>query len=152
MLNKTKSNEITTRVDALMAQMTLDEKIAQLGCLWMYDGLDRSIGTVAVRDGLVYALDVAGQLHCVDAETGKPCWVYQTKAEAWGSPLVADGKILFGNQKDFYILAAGREPRVLSKIRLGSPVYSTPIVANGVLYVASQHYLWAVSQPQPLAQ
>jgi outer membrane protein assembly factor BamB len=119
--------------------------ITKTGCVWTYDGLDRTIGTVAVADGLVYVLDVAGRLHCVEADTGKPCWVYETKAEAWGSPLVADGKVFFGNQKDFYVMAAGREPRVLSKIRLGSPVYSTPVVANGVLYVASQHYLWAVA-------
>lgn len=124
----------------------------QSACRWTYDGLDRSIGTATVSNGLVYILDVGGRLHCLDAETGKPYWVYETKAEAWGSVLVADGKLYFGNQKDFYVMAAGREPRLLSKIRLGSAVYSTPIVANGVLYVASQHYLWAVCRTQVSAQ
>jgi outer membrane protein assembly factor BamB len=120
--------------------------ITQGGCLWSYDGLDRTIGTATVADGRVYILDVAGRLHCLDAATGKVRWVYETKAEAWGSPLIADGKVFFGNQKDFYIMEAGDQPRVLSKIRLGSPVYSSPIVANGVVYVASQRYLWAVCQ------
>ena len=92
-------------------------------------------------------VDVAGRLHCVDADTGKPCWVYETKAEAWGSPLVADGKVFFGTQKGFYIMAAGRQPQLLNRIQLGSPVYSSPIVANGALYVASQRYLWAVGSP-----
>ena len=88
------------------------------------------------------------QMHVqVFRRTGKPCYVYDTKAEAWGSTLVADGKLYFGNQKELYIMAAGRAPKLLNKIRLGSPVYSTPIVANGVLYVASQHYLWAVARP-----
>ena len=41
-------------------------------------------------------------------------------------------------------LEVERELKVLSEIRLGSPAYSTPIAANGVLYVASQKYLWAV--------
>jgi hypothetical protein len=59
---------------------------------------------------------------------------------------VADGKLYFGNRTEFLVMAAGREPRVLSRVRLGSPVYSTPIVANGVLYVASQQFLWAVQQ------
>jgi outer membrane protein assembly factor BamB len=120
--------------------------ITKSGCVWTYDGLDRSLSTVAVADGLVYAMDVAGRLHCVVAGTGKPCWVQDTKAEAWGGPLVADGKLFFGNQKDFYIMAAGKEPKILSKIRLGSPVYSTPVVANGLLYIASQRYLWAVEK------
>jgi len=43
-------------------------------------------------------------------------------------------------------MAAGREPKVLCRVRLGSPVYSTPIVARGVVYVASQQYLWAVQK------
>jgi hypothetical protein len=43
-------------------------------------------------------------------------------------------------------MAAGKEPKVLSEVRLGSPAYSTPITANGVVYVASQRYLWAVEK------
>ena len=46
--------------------------------------------------------------------------------------------------KSFWVLAAGKEKKVLNTIRLGSPVWCTPIAANGVLYVASQKYLWAV--------
>ena len=80
----------------------------------------------------------------LDADSGKCCWVYETKAETWGGILVADGKLYFGTKKEFFVMAAGKEPRVLSRVRLGSPVYSTPIAANGVLYVASQQYLWAV--------
>jgi outer membrane protein assembly factor BamB len=123
--------------------------ITESGRIWTYDGLDRTIATVAVGDGLVYVIDVAGRLHCVDADTGKPYWVYETKSEAWGGPLLADGKLFFGNKKDFYIMAAGKEPKLLSKIHLGSGIYSTPIAANGVLYVASQHYLWAVQKTTP---
>ncbi len=120
--------------------------ITAKGIIWSYDGVERTIGTPTVADGLLYVLDVAGTLHCLDAASGKPCWTYATKAEAWGSPLVADGKVYFGNQKEFYVMAAGREARVLSHTRLGTAVYSSPVVANGVLYVASQRYLWAVAK------
>ncbi len=118
--------------------------ITKTGCIWTYDALDRTIATAAVADGLVYIPDIAGKLHCLDAETGKPYWVFDSGAEAWGGPLVADGKLYWGNQKEFFIMAAGKEIKIISKVRLGSPVYSTPIVANGVVYVASQRYLWAV--------
>jgi outer membrane protein assembly factor BamB len=116
------------------------------GCIWSYDELDRSMSTVTIAGGLVYAADVAGRLHCLDAETGEVQWVHDMKAETWGGALVADGKLFLGNKEKFLILAAGREPKVLSEIRLGSPAYSTPIAANGVLYVASQKYLWAVKK------
>jgi outer membrane protein assembly factor BamB len=118
--------------------------VTETGCMWTYDEMDRSISTVAVAGGLVYAPDIAGRLHCVDGETGQRRWVFHTKAEVWGGPLVADGKVYLGNKRELFVLAAGDEPNVLSRIRLGSPIYSTPIAANGVLYIASQRYLWAV--------
>jgi outer membrane protein assembly factor BamB len=120
--------------------------ITKTGCIWTYDGMDRSISTVAVADGLVYAADIAGRIHCLDADTGACHWVYDAGAETWGGPLVADGKLYFGTKRHFFVMAEGREADVLSKTYLGSPVYSTPIAANGVLYVASQRYLWAVCQ------
>lgn len=123
--------------------------ITHTGCIWTYDGLDRTISTVAVADGIVYATDVAGRLHCVDADSGKRYAVINTKAETWGGPLWADGKLFVGNKRDFFIMSAGKQPKILRTIRLGSPVYSTPIVANGVLYVASQRYLWAVARSAP---
>jgi len=118
--------------------------ITKTGKIWSYDGLDRTMSTVAVAGGLVYCPDVIGQLHCVEADTGKPVWVHETKAETWGSPFIVDGKVYLGTKKNFWVFAAGREPKVLGEIRLGAPVYSTPIAANGVLYVGSQQYLWAV--------
>lgn len=119
--------------------------VTESGRIWTYGGLDRSIATASVADGLVYITDIAGRLHCLEADTGRPVWVYETKAETWGGALVADGKLYFGTQKNLYIMAAGRQMRLLDKIRLGSPVYSTPIAANGAVYAASQHYLWAVA-------
>ena len=120
--------------------------ITKTGCLWTYDGLDRTISDVTIAGGLAYVPDIAGRLHCLDAETGKPLWVYETGAETWGSALVADGKIYLGTQKALVVLAAGREARLLSRISLGSPVYTTPVAANGALFVASQRYMWAVQQ------
>jgi outer membrane protein assembly factor BamB len=127
---------------------TLTGDITGRGHIWSYDGLDRTIATATVADNCVYIPDVAGRLHCLDADTGRPNWVFESGAETWGGPLVADGKLYFGNKKEFFVLAAGRQMRVLSRVRLGSAVYSTPIVANGVLYAASQRYLWAVQRSE----
>ncbi len=61
--------------------------------LWTYQGLDRSLSTASVADGLVYIADVAGRLHCLDAQTGKAHWVYDAKSRVLASTTVADGKI-----------------------------------------------------------
>ncbi|MFH1267727.1 MAG: PQQ-binding-like beta-propeller repeat protein [Planctomycetota bacterium] len=120
--------------------------VTESGRVWIYDGLDRSMATVTIADGLVYAADVAGRLHCLDRETGACHWVYESGAETWGGVLVADGKLYLGTKQQFLVFQAGKELKLLSEIGLGSPAYSTPITANGVLFVASQRYLWAVER------
>jgi hypothetical protein len=41
------------------------------------------------------------------------------------------------------IHAADKTKKVLSETNLGAPVYSTPVVANGVLYISSNTHLYA---------
>ena len=118
--------------------------VTESGKIWTYDGMDRTMATAAVADGLVYIADMAGRLHCLDADTGKCYWVHDADAETWGGVLIADGKLYLGTKKSFWVLAEGKRLKVLSEIHLGSPVYSTPVAANGVLYVTTQRYLWAV--------
>ena len=68
------------------------------------------------------------------------------KAHMWGSTLVADGKVYAGDEDgDFVVLAATKEKKVLSETNMGAPVYSTPVVANGVVYLASNTHLYALS-------
>ncbi len=119
--------------------------ITESGRVWSYDGLDRTIASATVADGLVYIPDVAGRVHCLDAGTGKPHWVHDSKGEMWASPLVADGKVYVGNQYGLLVYRHDSTLKLLNNLRLGSQVYSSTIVANGVLYVASQRYLWAVA-------
>lgn len=117
--------------------------ITKSGAIWTYDGLDRSISTVSIKDGLVYTGDIAGRVHCLDAETGELKWVYNTDKEMWSGPLIADGKIYITNKGMLYIFKEGAKAELLSKIKLGNMICSTPIAANGVVYVASGKYLWA---------
>lgn len=120
--------------------------VTEAGRVWCYQGLDRSLSTASIADGLVYVADVAGRIHCLDADTGKVFWVHENNTQTWGSTLVADGKVFLGTEKGLWILAAGREYKALGKINIGAPVWATPVAANGVLYVASKTYLYAVQK------
>lgn len=119
------------------------------GRIWTYQGLDRTLSTVSVADGLVYVSDVAGRLHCLDQATGECYWVHDARAEVWGSTLVADGKVYMPHAKGLTVLAAGKRLEVLGHVSLGAKFFASPVVANGVLYVASTGgWLWAVD-PSP---
>ncbi len=114
--------------------------------LWQYTGIGRALSTVAVDDGLVYAAEYAGKVHCLDAETGGLVWFHDTQDEIWSSTLVVDGKVYIGGRKTFTVLSAGRQKKTLAQIKLGSPVWSIPCAANKTLFVASQRNLWAVEE------
>lgn len=106
----------------------------------------RTMSTPAVADGLAYVADSMRVLHCLDAATGAPVWTHELKGEVWASALVADGRVYLGSRRgDFWVLAHGREKRVLHTVELGAPISATAVAANGVLYVASMTHLHALA-------
>jgi outer membrane protein assembly factor BamB len=139
-----KGNGLLSCIDA-----TKTGDISQTGKRWSYDKINRSVATVAVADGLVYATDIAGAVHCLDAATGKSYWVFDCKQAFWQSPLVADGKVYVGTSMGkFFILAAGKELKILHETNLGHPMCGAPVAANGVLYVATYTDLYAIGVKQ----
>jgi outer membrane protein assembly factor BamB len=118
--------------------------IGVAGELWSYAVERHCVSTPSVHDGLVYVADCGRNVHCVDAVTGNPYWKHQTDGEIWCSTLVADDKVYVGTKRGrFWVLAAGKEKRILSETDLGGPIHGTPVAANGVLYVATMSRLYA---------
>ncbi|HUP25294.1 MAG TPA: PQQ-binding-like beta-propeller repeat protein [Thermoanaerobaculia bacterium] len=107
---------------------------------------NRTISTAAIHDGIVYISDLSGFLYAFDAETGEKYWTHDTFAAIWGSPFVADGKVYLGDEDgDIVILRAGKKLEVIREVNMGSAVYTTPVAADGVLYVVTRSELVAIS-------
>lgn len=145
------------RVYALIGQdPEHGEGIGNLVCIdaagkevWSCREINRSMSTLSIHDDLLYAADYSGFVYCVDAENGKLYWKHDTAAHIWGSTLVADGKVYVGTEDGFLtILPAGKsysKDKVV-EIDMTSPIYSSPIAANGVLYIATQTHLFAIEK------
>jgi outer membrane protein assembly factor BamB len=109
--------------------------------------LGQTISTCAVHDGLVYLAELDGFLHCFDAKTGTKCWEHDLKSGIWGSPYWVDGKIYLGDDDgDVLIFKHGRKKDKLAQIEMGDSVLSTPVAANGVLYVLARSKLYAIKK------
>jgi outer membrane protein assembly factor BamB len=66
-------------------------------------------------------------------------------AASWGSPLIVDGKVYIGDEDgELSVFQLSPKLNLLAENDMGGPVYSTPIVAGGVLYISSQHHLFAI--------
>ena len=119
--------------------------ITKTGVVWHHD-FRRTISTVAIDDGIVYAPNFSGFFHALDVETGKLLWEHDMFAAVWGSPYVVDGKVMLGDEDgDLTVLKAGPVMEVLSEINFGNTIYSTPVVANGTLFIMTRSHLYAIA-------
>jgi outer membrane protein assembly factor BamB len=129
------------------------------GAVWHFGGatppgsardyfFGRTMSTCAVVDGLCYAAELAGYLHCLDANTGKLYWTHDLKGAVWGSPYWVDGKIYIGmaDDGDVYIFQHGKEDKLINTVENKHGVKSTPVVVNGVLYIMTETNLYAIKQ------
>jgi outer membrane protein assembly factor BamB len=120
--------------------------ITNTGRVWQYDKIRRSISTAAIANGLAYIPDFSGFLHCLDAQSGNALWSFDMLAAVWGSCLTADGKIYLGDEDgDVVVFQAGRIQKKIAEMNMGNAVYSTPVAANGALFVMTRTELYAIA-------
>ena len=126
---------------------SLDGDVTGKGAVWHRGGNDfhRTISTVAIHDGIVYAADLSGFLYALDARTGALHWKHDLLAAVWGSPYVADGRVYIGDEDgDIAILKAGKTKELIAEPNVGVSVYTTPVAKNGVLYVLGRNRVFAL--------
>ncbi len=145
------------RVYALIGQdPEHGEGVGNLCCIdskgkkvWEYRDIKRSLSTMSIHNDLLFAADYSGFLRCIDAKTGKEYWVHDTSSHIWGSTLVADGKVYVGTE-DGFLIALPANPEYdkakVQEIDFFTPIYSSPIVANGTLYMATHTHLFAIAK------
>ena len=109
--------------------------------------MHRTLGMVAIKDDLLVIADLAGLLHCLDLETGKVHWTYDTLAAVWGSPLLADGKIYLGDEDgDVIVMELSPKMKLLAENNVADSVYSSPVAVDDVLYIATRSRLIAIKK------
>ena len=123
--------------------------VTTTGAVWHFgdENYNRTISTVAIHDGLLYAADLSGFVYCLNADTGEHYWTYDTYAAIWGSPFVADGKVYIGDEDgDVAVFRASKQKDLLYEVNMGSAVYTTPVAKDKVLYIASRNTLFAIAE------
>ncbi len=123
--------------------------------------MHRSCGTVAIRDNILYIADFSGLFHCLDAQTGKVHWTYDMLAAAWGSPLIVEDKVYIGDEDGEIAIFrhASDRTQAMQEVDgewephygtrdMGNSVYSTPIIANNVLYISNRTHLFAIASEE----
>jgi outer membrane protein assembly factor BamB len=107
--------------------------------------MHRTCGSVVIKDDLLYLSDFSGLFHCLNAIDGKPYWTHDLFAATWGSALIVDGKVFIGDEEGkVTVFKLQPEKEILAENNMGNSVYSTPVVANDILYIANKTHLFAI--------
>jgi len=104
-----------------------------------------TVSTAAVHQGLVYITEQNGYLHCLDSVTGSRIWVYDLVVSFVGSPYLVDGRVYVGTEDgEVLIFAHQRAARIHATIDMEESIHTTPVAANGTLFVATRSKLFAI--------
>lgn len=121
------------------------------------DRMHRMHANVAVHKGLAIACDWSGLVHCFDAKTGKRYWACDVMDAIFGSPLIVDDMVyVIGEGGGVSIFALSSDPNramrrlngildPLHRIETDTYIYCSPILANGILYLATRAGLFAIA-------
>ena len=96
----------------------------------------------------VYILSNDGQLVALSRESGRIIWVQDMQKLTdpedkdsdpvyWTGPVMAGGRLWLTNSIGQVVGFSPTDGKEVAKVELDSPIYITPVVANGVMYVVT---------------
>ncbi len=122
--------------------------ITESGRVWMTTDVGRTANTVSITDdGLLFVSDNSSGLHCFNAKNGKKYWRYDLERKNfYCAPLVADGKVFVGVNRNFFILEASKKLKVLSENGIPGEAVA-PTAVDGLLVVPTWHDIQVFKGP-----
>ena len=117
---------------------------------WKYAKGTAYVPSPILYGDYLYLLTDKGVMTCLDARTGEVKYEggrVPVPATFTASPVAFDGKILLTSEDgDTFVIKAGPKHEVLRTNSLGEPVYASPAVAGGKIFIRAEKHLYAIEQ------
>jgi outer membrane protein assembly factor BamB len=117
---------------------------------WKYEKGTAYVASPILYGDYVYLISDKGLLTCLDVKTGELKYEggrVPVPASFMASPVAFDGKILISSEDgDTFVVKAGPTHEILRTNSLGEPIYSTPAIASGNLFIRGDKHLYCVTQ------
>ena len=116
--------------------------------VWTYNKGTAYVPSPISYGEYIYLMTGNGSITALDAKTGKVSYEAARVPKATtflASPVAFEGKILLTSEEgDTYVLRAGPKHEVLGTNSLGEPVYASPAIAGGNIFIRSEKHLYAI--------
>ncbi|HEX5446059.1 MAG TPA: PQQ-binding-like beta-propeller repeat protein, partial [Pirellulales bacterium] len=98
-------------------------------------------------DDLLFMINEAGILVCLDSETGELVWRHRLGGHYSASPVYADGKIFFSSEDGVYpVIAAARKYQPLAMNHLDDGAMASPAIAGKAIYLRTKTHLYRIER------
>ena len=100
----------------------------------------------------LFLISDGGVASCIEIDSGRRIWRERIGGHFFGSP-VRVGKRIYVISKEGEIVVVAAEPRykLLGRMDLEEPSYSTPAIADGVMYIRTFSHLMAIGGENPVS-
>jgi outer membrane protein assembly factor BamB len=93
-----------------------------------------------VAGDAIFVVDLTGKLVALSRADGKVRWVTELPAGArWHGPVLAGGKLWLVSGKGLLVGVDGATGQLASQLDLKTPVFVTPVVAGGRMYILADN-------------
>lgn len=117
--------------------------------LWRHDKGMAYVSSGLLYDGSVYLITDSGTMTSLDAKTGQLKYEggrLPAPSTFFASPVAFDGKILITSQDgDTFVIAAGGKHEILVKNSIGEPVYASPAISGGKIFIRGERHLFCIA-------
>jgi uncharacterized repeat protein (TIGR01451 family) len=90
-----------------------------------------------IADGVVYQGVMNGEMHAIDADTGRARWIARPGGPIPHTAAVKAGRVYFGSLDGSVYALSAADGSTVWQFHTGGPVVSAPAVVNGRLYIGS---------------
>ena len=115
---------------------------------WKYEKGTAYVPSPILYGPYLYLTTDRGIVTCIDALTGEVKYEggrIPIPATFTASPVAFDGKILLTSEDgDTFIVKAGPKHQVLATNSLGEPVYASPAIADGRIFIRGERNLYCI--------
>ncbi len=118
--------------------------------VWKYAKGTAYVPSPIYYDGYFYLTTDRGVLTCLDARTGEVKYEGgrpPVPATFTASPVAYDGKLLLTSEDgDTFVIKAGPQHEIIRTNTIGEPVYASPAIADGRLFIRAEKHLYAIGK------
>jgi outer membrane protein assembly factor BamB len=117
--------------------------------VWNYDKGTAYVPSPILYGDYIYLMTDRGILTCLDAKTGQVKYEggrVPVPATFTASPVAYEGKVLLTSEDgETFVIKAGPAHEVVRTNSVGEPVYASPAIAGGKLFVRGEKHLFCIA-------